>query len=773
VIILAVTFSYYRASSSTFGLASIGLVSFAAIAQFAPPLIGGLVWRNANARGAVLGMVCGFAVWGYTLLLPTLASSDAPILQNGLWGLSYLRPQALFGTEALPLTHGALWSLAINTLFFVIGSLSRQSTPLERIQASTFMPRNLKTVPVLRRFRTSVTVGEIKNTIARYLGEDRVALAFSRYDHGGDLPLDDKAVADVPLIRFAEQILGSAIGSSSARLVLSLLLQRKDNTAPDTLRLLDDASEALQHNRDLLQTALDQMEQGITVLDKDFRLTCWNRRFRHLLQLPDGLAQVGKPISEVLDRLLQNAEIHESDATKLMRTLERTHEPSRILLYSTGKIIEIAANPMPDGGIVASYTDITASVEADNAMKRLNESLEQRVADRTTELLEVNQQLIQAQKLAEEANFGKTRFLAAAGHDILQPLNAARLYSTALSERLRESEAQLARNIDSSLEAVEGILSALLDISRLDTGSLKPEISLFRLDRLLQQVTTDFTPLAADKGLKLRVIPCSLSVYSDRNLLRRLLQNLVSNSIKYSRSGKILIGVRRRGSNLELKVADTGIGIAPEKQELVFREFYRLDEGMSQADGLGLGLSIVDRIVRVLHLSIHLRSEHGKGTCFSVIIPKSQEPATESANDHVPARRRSNALQGMRVLCIDNDPLILDGMHTLLGGWGCDMTLIRDGAQLKDWCHQIARKQTTVRILPDIILADYHLNRENGLDMIGYIRETLGHSIPAVLVTADRSKEVKLQAKEENVHVLNKPLKPAALRALLAHYHLR
>jgi CheY-like chemotaxis protein len=127
----------------------------------------------------------------------------------------------------------------------------------------------------------------------------------------------------------------------------------------------------------------------------------------------------------------------------------------------------------------------------------------------------------------------------------------------------------------------------------------------------------------------------------------------------------------------------------------------------------------------------------------------------------------------MRVLCIDNDPLILDGMHTLLGGWGCDMTLIRDGAQLKDWCHQIARKQTTVRILPDIILADYHLNRENGLDMIGYIRETLGHSIPAVLVTADRSKEVKLQAKEENVHVLNKPLKPAALRALLAHYHLR
>ncbi|WP_439273617.1 PAS domain-containing hybrid sensor histidine kinase/response regulator [Pseudochrobactrum sp. HB0163] len=773
IVILAVTFSYYRASSSSFGLASIGLVSFAAIAQFAPPLIGGLIWRNANARGAVAGMLGGFAVWAYTLLLPTLSHPDAPILQQGLFGLPYLRPQALFGSEALPLTHGALWSLSINAILFIIGSLSRPSTPLERIQASTFIPRNLKTVPALRRFRTSVTVGEIKRTIARYLGEERVAQAFSRYEHNGEQPLDNHAVADVQLIRFAEQILGSAIGSSSARLVLSLLLQRQDNTAPDTLRLLDDASEALQHNRDLLQTALDQMEQGITVLDKDFRLTCWNRQFRHMLQLPDTFTQVGTPISDVLDRLQNQGEIHETDATAMMRALEHAHTPCRVLLLSSCKIIEVSANPMPDGGIVASYTDITAAVEADNAMKRLNETLEQRVIDRTTELMEVNKQLVQAQKLAEEANLGKTRFLAAAGHDILQPLNAARLYSTALSERLGTAEAQLARNIDSSLEAVEGILGALLDISRLDTGTLKPELSLFRLDRLLQQVATDFTPLAAAKGLQLRVVPCSLTIRSDRNLLRRVLQNLISNSIKYSRSGKILLGARRRGANLELKVADTGIGIAPEKQKLVFREFYRLDEGINQAEGLGLGLSIVDRIVRVLGLSIHLRSEHGKGTCFSLIIPVSQESAGETAHNHMPARRRSAALENMRVLCIDNDPLILDGMRILLSGWGCDITLIRDGTQLKEWCSTYLRSAAAVKTMPDIILADYHLNRENGLDMIGYIRETLGRQIPAVLVTADRSKEVKLRAHEDNIHVLHKPLKPAALRAMLAHYHLR
>ncbi len=289
------------------------------------------------------------------------------------------------------------------------------------------------------------------------------------------------------------------------------------------------------------------MEQGITVFDKDLRLTFWNRQFRKLFNLPDEVMQVGIPISEIVEHLHHRGDISFNAQNGVIRSLAAARQPWRIDMKSTGKVLEIQSNPMPDGGIVATYTDITAAVEADVTRQKAAEMLEQRVADRTAELTRVNQQLAKAQAAAEEANQGKTRFLAAAGHDILQPLNAARLYSTALAEKLGRSEtSEFARNIDSSLEAVEAILGMVLDISRLDTGSLKPDLSVFRLDKLMSQIATDFTPLAAAKGLKLRVVPSSIVVKTDRNMLRRLIQNLVSNSIKYSRKGGILLGVRRR-----------------------------------------------------------------------------------------------------------------------------------------------------------------------------------------------------------------------------------
>ena len=224
--------------------------------------------------------------------------------------------------------------------------------------------------------------------------------------------------------------------------------------------------------------------------------------------------------------------------------------------------------------------------------------------------------------LAEEANLGKTRFLAAAGHDILQPLNAARLYCASLIERAGEGRrGDAAASIESSLESVETILGAVLDISRLDAGAMKPSETVFKLDALMRQIGTDFMPMAAEKKLDLRIVPSSIAVNTDRNLLRRLIQNLVSNAIKYTRSGRVLVGVARRGELVELQVIDTGIGIASDKLNPVFREFTRLDEGAREARGLGLGLSIVDRIARVLRLEIRISSYKGKGTRFSLILP--------------------------------------------------------------------------------------------------------------------------------------------------------
>jgi Na+/proline symporter/signal transduction histidine kinase len=755
IAILALAFAYYRFTSNNIHLASIGFVSFAAIAQFAPAFIGGLFWRNANGRGAMLGLSAGFLVWAYTLLLPTMAPEDAAILRDGFLGFTALRPEALFGTDALPLTNGVIWSLAANTLFYILGSLSRASTPLERIQASIFLPRYSIAAPTLKRFRTTVTVAELKATMARYLGSERVERAFLRFEGHEQRRLDPGMTVDTPLIRYAEQLLGTAVGTASARLVLSLLLQRNDASGRDARQLLDDASAALQQNRDLLQIALDQMEQGITVFDKDFRL-------------PDEVMQVGIPVSEIVEHLTRREDIAFNMRANVIHSLTASRKPLRMEMKSTDKTLEIQSNPMPDGGIVATYTDITAAVEADLMRQKAAEMLEQRVADRTAELTHVNQELARAQAAAEEANLGKTRFLAAAGHDILQPLNAARLYSTALSEKLGRSEtSEFARNIDSSLEAVEAILGMVLDISRLDTGALKPEVSVFRLDKLLTQIATDFTPLARKKALKLRVVPSSIVVKTDRNMLRRLIQNLVSNSIKYSRSGGMLLGVRRRGAFVELQVLDTGIGIPQHKLKLVFREFTRLDEGMREAEGLGLGLSIVDRIARLLAFPLSVRSVQGKGTTFTLRIPVSNEPVPVEETRSRRGHARALELTGLDVLCIDNDADILSGMETLLSGWGCNVTTLRSGAALRAFC---ANRSTA----PDVIVADYHLIHENGIDMIGYTREHFKTEIPAILLTADRSKEVRQRAEEENITLLNKPLRPAALRSLLSHfYHAR
>jgi Na+/proline symporter/signal transduction histidine kinase/CheY-like chemotaxis protein len=762
-IVLFAAFLYYREATTNTRLASIGLMSFAAIAQFAPAFIGGLVWRGANSRGAILGMVAGSAVWAYTLLIPSLSPPGTDFVTSGLFGIAALRPHALFGTVGEPLNHGVMWSLAINTLFFVLGSLSRSSKPLERIQAALFVPRDQSPMPSLRRFRTAVTANDLRETISRYLGVERTERSFETFEKLEGIRIAGGEPANTALIRYSEQLLTSAVGSSSARLILSLLFQRNDRSSRDAFRLLDDASEALQQNRDLLQIALDQMAQGITVFDRDFRLTCWNRQYRALFDLPDEMGQVGVPLTQILELLIQRGDLAPDAENMILDRLSTYEQPWLLELKSSGRILELRSNPMPDGGMVATYADITARVLADKALKAANESLEQRVASRTVELTRVNQELAQAQILAEEANLGKTRFLAAVGHDILQPLNAARLYCASLIERTRKGpERETAANIDSSLDSVEAILGAVLDISRLDAGAMKPQMTVFRLDGLLRQIGTDFQPLAKEKNLRLRIVPSSISVMTDRNLFRRLLQNLVSNAIKYTRTGTVLIGARRRGSLVEVQVIDTGIGIPDDKLNMVFREFLRLDEGVREAQGLGLGLSIVDRIARVLRLELRLGS-FGKGTIFSVLLPISAAQELSIPERGRTERRGASSVKGMVVYCVDNDLRILEGMRQLLEGWGCTAVAISGSAALDamDWDQMPS---------PDIIFADYHLDGETGFELIDRLRGMFGEAVPAILVTADRSLDVRQQAASLDIPILTKPVKPAALRSMLARH---
>jgi Na+/proline symporter/signal transduction histidine kinase/CheY-like chemotaxis protein len=771
--ILFLAYVYYRLAGDA-QLASIGLLSFAAIAQLAPAFFGGLIWRRGTARGALAGMTVGILTWAYTLLLPSLADAGIvgrSLLAQGPWGLTLLRPEALIGLDLPPLAHGVIWSLLLNVAAYVVFSLGRVPASIERVQADLFVPSQLTPIPPsFRLWRSSVTIEELLTTVARYLGEERTRTSFGSYALTRGISIDSKAEADFELLRYAEHLLASAIGAASSRLVLSLLLRKRTVSTKAALKLLDDANAAIHYNREILQTALDHVRQGIAVFDKNLHLVCWNRQFGEILALPPQLTRVGTPLDHLLRFHAEHGAADRDVADVFVRErLARyvaSSEPFLERFAERDLVMEVRANPMPDGGIVTTFTDITPSVKAAEELERANESLERRVRERTEELTRLNTELGRAKGEAEQANVSKTRFLAAASHDILQPLNAARLYVTSLIERQGGgNDAQLVGNIDASLDAVEEIFGALLDISRLDTGAMKPEITSFRMDELLRQLEVEFTPLAQERGLRLQFMPCSLAVESDRRLLRRLLQNLISNAIKYTPRGRVLVGCRRRRRRLRIDVYDTGLGVPSSKKRAIFQEFHRLDQGAKVARGLGLGLSIVERIARVLDYKIGVVSTVGRGSHFSVEAPLS---AAVPVKQHQRMARDVDRIQlsGITVLCIDNDLTILDGMETLLGGWGCRVL------KAPDLATAIA-VTGEAKISPDGLLVDYHLDDGSGITAIKELRRRFGAGLTAILITADRSPQVREEARVNGVQVLNKPVKPAALRALLTQWRMQ
>ncbi len=761
--IIVLAYCYYLMIGNNAALALTGLVSFAAIAQFAPAFAIGLVWSRGNARGAMAGLVAGFALWLYTLLLPLFADAGwlpASLMTHGPWGIEWLRPRHLFGSDMDALTHGVIWSITVNVLIYIAVSLATTSDPLERMQAQAFVPSgHSAATSTLRVKNTTITVRQLQSTVERYLGPERTKRSFSDYFAGLPVPPNPRKLADHELLKFAERLLASAIGTASARVVMALLVQRDGTTSSGAMRLLDDASDAIVYNRDLLQSAIDHVEQGIAVFDHDLALVCWNTQFRKLLDLPASLGKVGVPLNTVLNQLHENFE-YEGRAlaeahTQVLRLMAMQDQAFQITRADGSVVLDVRSNSMPDDGRVITFTDITERVQTAQA-------LEQRVLERTQELTTLNGQLEDARAKAVEANVGKTRFIAAASHDILQPLNAARLFTSSLMDRTaRSGNKSLVHNVDQSLEAVEEILSALLDMSRLDAGAIKPELTRFAIGDLMAQLRTEFSLAAEDKGLRLVMVASSLVVESDRKLLRRILQNLISNAIKYTPSGKVLIGCRRKGKSVLVEVHDSGPGIPESKQQLVYREFERLEQEGSSIAGLGLGLSIVERMARVLNHPLQLQSGNGSGCVFRLELPASD--VRDEPVQLQPAARSTGGgrLLGLKVLVVDNEPSIIDGMRHLLSGWGCEVTTASDGKQSL----ALARAQ---RPWPyDMVLMDYHLNEESGLELIQELRAAAGVVFDATLITAERSAAVQAAAEAAGVVYLRKPLRPAILRNVL------
>jgi Na+/proline symporter/signal transduction histidine kinase/ActR/RegA family two-component response regulator len=760
-VIIVLAYSYYLMIGNNAALAQTGLVSFAAVAQFAPAFFLGLIWTKGNARGAMFGLVAGFVVWTYTLLVPLFADAGwlpAGLMSDGPFHIEMLRPRHLFGSDLDALTHGVLWSMAANIGAYVLISLFTGVDPVERMQAQAFMPRGqAESLPTQNQ--PEVSIKQLQATVERYLGKERTKRSFDELDSARAGKLRPRSMADQETLKFAERLLASAIGTASARVVMALLLQRGAGHTAGAMRLLDDASDAIVYNRDLLQSAIDHVEQGIVVFDHELALVCWNTQFRNLLNLPPEFGRVGVPLGDIVRRLdsefvLGDTAQHDA-SMQLLRLLANQTETFHLRSRQGNKVLEVRSNDMPDDGRVITFADITERVHA-------SEALEQRVKERTAELTKLNTQLEKARADAVEINAGKTRFIAAASHDILQPLNAARLFTSSLMERTAASpDGQLVRNVDLSLEAVEEILSALLDMSRLDAGAIKPELSAFSINGILNQLRTEFSVAAEDKQLDLTIMPCSRMVHSDRRLIRRILQNLLSNAIKYTFSGRVLMGARVRNGQLCVEVHDTGPGIPHDKQQLVYREFERLESEDSPIQGLGLGLSIVERMARVLQHPLTLKSDPGSGCLFRLDLPLA-EGRQEAVLSHAPAPvRASGSLAGLSVLVVDNEPAIIDGMTALLEGWRCTVTT----ATSADAVRKLAASLTIWSY--DAVLMDYHLGSENGLELIDELRDRTGVTFSAALITAERSADVQAASEAAGVAYLRKPVRPAVLRTVL------
>ena len=538
--------------------------------------------------------------------------------------------------------------------------------------------------------------------------------------------------------------------------------------APD-----DDPVTALEVRQDVLQHAIDVARDGMAIYDHALRLVAWNHAYRTLFQFPDGLLRVGVTLEELVrfnaERGLYGTGRLDEILVARLDVLQQPNDGMRMEHAPFGRVLEMRSVRLRDGGLFFTYTDATAQAKSEEELEAEKQTLERHVRARTEELEHLNLELAQAKAEAEDANISKTRFLAAASHDLLQPLNAARLYTTSLCERLRTEgprgePMRLAANVDASLEAVEEILGALLEITQLDAGAMRVEITAVDLGDLLRQLDIDFAPAAAKRRLAFSVVPSSLVVTSDRRLLRRLLQNLISNALKYTTDGGVVVGVRRVGdAEVRLDVVDTGCGIPSAKQRLIFREFERLHNPSDETPGAGLGLSIVDRLSLVLGHEVSLRSAVGSGSRFSVTVPRASGDAT-SATAPTPPAARQRSLEGLVVAAIDNELPILRGMESLLQGWEC---LVATGTGLAEV--QVALD--AIGAPPDVIVADYHIDEIDGLGVIAHLRRRYG-ALPAVLITADRSAGVRTLAGEADVRVLMKPLKPAALRSLLSQWRL-
>lgn len=511
-------------------------------------------------------------------------------------------------------------------------------------------------------------------------------------------------------------------------------------------RMLDDQAK-------LIRATLEHLIQGVCIFDNQARIVGWNHRIAELLPISLSSIRVGTPFETILAKLEGKIKFVAEMTPNAIQDWGRQKSgrvPIRFEIeHGPQTILDVFAQEMPDGGFVISFTDITSETKAIRAIKTANETLEQRVLERTLELED-------ALAVAERANASKSRFVAAASHDLLQPLSAAKLYIASLDNASSDERARdIIGKAGRALNSVENILEALLDISKLDSGRASFNIGAVSLGVILDQLRDEFSPVAAQKKLDLRFVKTNAVVQSDATYLRRILQNLIGNALRYTDAGKVLVGVRQNKSSVRVEVWDTGPGIPDNKQNIIFGEFQRLNASASAAEGMGLGLAIVERACSLLNHPLRVESKVGVGTGFLVEIPR-----TVRSVQH-PNQKQEYNIQTIEpnlvALLIENDVELQGALTITMEQWGIDVLPVLSGSEAISLLHEID-------IVPDVILADYQLDLgETGTDAIRQLWSIYGR-IPAALITANRTQQVMQDCQKSGIELMYKPISSENLR---------
>jgi signal transduction histidine kinase/CheY-like chemotaxis protein len=510
------------------------------------------------------------------------------------------------------------------------------------------------------------------------------------------------------------------------------------------------------------------MSQGITVIDNNQRLVAWNKRCIELFGYPENLFYVGNPIAELVRFNAQQESLTEDRIKeRITEQLEKyTSQQSYVYkrISATQQVIEVRVEPIPNKGHVITYTDITSYQLMVDALKESNETLEQRVSQRTTQLTNINHRLGVAKSQAEAANQSKTRFLAAASHDLAQPLNAARLFVTALQHiDLPQDPSSLINNLSDSLQNAESLITELFDIAKIDAGVVKTTISHFPIIDVFNLLKNDFGVLAVKKNIDFRTQTSNLIVQTDSKLLLRILQNLLANALRYTNKGKVVIGCRRTKNSVKIEVWDTGIGILEKDTKDIFTEFKRISHSGND-EGSGLGLATVHRLCLLLNLPIEVRSTFGEGSGFKITVPRGKASKVDKPMQLINTKNNHIlAASSLNILTIDNEEKILSGMQSLLAKWHHNVIIAT--------CLAEAKANTSVDNIPDVILADYHLDNEHsGIDVVQSLFEYWGKTVPCIVISADQTEQVKAQSKALDFLFMQKPIKPLTLRAALSRF---